>query len=81
MAGVAVPVYQEFWTDKRSSFKTEYKAIISTHPDAAPSMQQLFKVLCDIEDLGSYTSVSVGESEEWAVIINSAEDNRENYLV
>jgi hypothetical protein len=42
-------------------------------------MQQLFKVLCDIEDLASYTSASVGESEEWVTIISSAEDNRENY--
>jgi hypothetical protein len=56
MAGVPVPAYQPFRTDKRSSLKTEYKAIINTHPDAAPSMQQLFKVLCGIEDLASYTS-------------------------
>jgi hypothetical protein len=74
MAGVPVPAYQQFQTDKRSSLKTEYKAIINTHPDAAPSMQQLFKVLCAIEDLASYTLV---ESE--ATIISSAEDNRESY--
>jgi hypothetical protein len=35
--------------------------------------------LCDIEDLSSYTPALAGESEEWAAIIGSAEDNRENY--
>jgi hypothetical protein len=50
--------------DKRSSFKTEYNTIVGTYPDAAASMQQLFKVLCAIEDLASYTSASVGESKE-----------------
>jgi hypothetical protein len=42
-------------------------------------MQQLFKVLCAIEDLASYTPASVGESEEWAAIVSSAEDNHESY--
>jgi hypothetical protein len=55
MAGVPVPVYQQH---KRSSLKTECKAIIST--------QQLFKVLRDIQALASYTPLSVEESEEWA---------------
>jgi hypothetical protein len=70
MAGVPVPAYQQLWMDKRSSLKTECKAIVSTHSDAAPSLQQLFKVLCAIEDLAS---------KEWTAIISSAEDNRENY--
>jgi hypothetical protein len=39
-------------------------------------MQQLFKVLCDIGDLAGYTPASVGESEEWAAIVRSAEDNK-----
>jgi hypothetical protein len=37
------------------------------------------KVLCDTENLASNTPVSVGESEEWAAIISSAENNRETY--
>jgi hypothetical protein len=44
-------------------------------------MQQLSKVLCDIEDLASYTPASVGESEKWAAIVSAAEDNRESYSV
>jgi hypothetical protein len=64
MAYVPVPAYQQFWTDKRSSLKTEYSQINGTHPDAAAPMQQLFKVLCEIGDLAKYTPSSVGESEQ-----------------
>jgi hypothetical protein len=31
MAGVPVPAYQQFWTDKRISLKTEYKDITSKY--------------------------------------------------
>jgi hypothetical protein len=44
-------------------------------------MKQLFKVLCDIEDLAGYIPASVSESEEWAAIVRAAEDNRESYYV
>jgi hypothetical protein len=39
----------------------------------------LFKVLCDLEDLASYTPLSVGQSEDWANITSSAEENRGNF--
>jgi hypothetical protein len=39
MAGLPVPAYQQFWTDKRLSLKTEYKFIANKYPDAAPTMQ------------------------------------------
>jgi hypothetical protein len=79
MADVPVPAYQELWTDKWSSLTNEYKDITNKYPCAAPSINQLLKVLCDIENLASYTPVSVGESEEWTAIISLAEDNRETY--
>jgi hypothetical protein len=79
MAGVTVLAYHQFWTDRRSSLKSEYKAIISTYPNASSSMQQLLKSMSDVEDLASYTPASVGESKEWATIISSAEENRKNY--
>jgi hypothetical protein len=79
MAGVPVPAYQQFWTEKRSTLKTAYSEIVDKHPDAAASMNQLYKVLCEIEDLASFTPAPVGESGEWAAIVSSAEDNRENH--
>lgn len=42
-------------------------------------MKLLFMVLCDIEGLAGYISISVGESVEWAALISSAEENRLNY--
>jgi hypothetical protein len=49
-----------------SFLKPEYKVVIGMYHDAAPSMQQLLKVLGDVEDLASYTPASVGENKEWA---------------
>jgi hypothetical protein len=79
MAGVPVPAYEQFWTDQRSSLKAEYSEIVGRHPDAAVAIQQVFQVLCDIEDLASFTPASVGESGKWDAIVSSAEDNRESY--
>jgi hypothetical protein len=79
MASVPVPSYKQFWTDKRLLLNTQYKDLANTYPDATPSIQQLLKVLCDIENLANSTPMSVGESKEWAAIISSAEDNQEDY--
>jgi hypothetical protein len=79
MAGVPVPAYKQFWTDKRLSLNTQCKDIASKYPDATPSIQQLLKVLCDTENLANSTPILVGESKEWAAIFSSAEDNREDY--
>jgi hypothetical protein len=79
MAGRPVPGYHQYWTDMRASLKTAHKELLKSHPDATASMEQLFKVLCDIEDVASFTPAKVGESEEWAAIVRSAEDNRESF--
>jgi hypothetical protein len=42
-------------------------------------MKLLFKFVCDIEDLAGFTPASVGQNEEWAAIINSADEIRKNY--
>jgi hypothetical protein len=47
--------------------------IANKYPDAAPTIQQLLKVLCGIENLGNPTS------KEWAAITSSAQDTREDY--
>jgi hypothetical protein len=76
MAGVLTPAYQQFCS---LALKTEYKNIVNGHPDAAICMQHLHKVLCDIVALAGCTPASVGESEEWAAVVRSAEDNRESF--
>jgi hypothetical protein len=76
MEGVPVLAYQQFWADKRASLEREFQNSGKTHPDAVPSMQHLFKVLCGLEALSGCIPRPVDESEEWA-----AEDNLESYSV
>jgi hypothetical protein len=75
MAGVPAPTYQQFWTDRQTLLTNETKGLINKYSNAALSVHQLLKVLCDIENLASDTPVSVNESEEWAAVISSEEDN------
>jgi hypothetical protein len=39
----------------------------------------LFKIYCDIEDVASFTPATIGESAEWAAIVNTTEENRDSY--
>jgi hypothetical protein len=79
MADVPVPGCQKFWTDKRGALKAEYQLLVAKYPDAEAQLKQLFKILCDIEDVAGHTPVSVEESVEWTSIVNTAEDNRASY--
>jgi hypothetical protein len=79
MADIPVPGYQAFWLDKRKALKTEHKRLLSQSPDADAQLKQLFKVLCDIEDVAGYTPASVGNSDQWSYIVNAAEDNKQNF--
>jgi hypothetical protein len=71
MAAVPVPGYQAYWTDKRQTLKSEYQQLVAQFPDADAQLKQLFKLLCDIEDVAGYTSASVGDSKEWSSIVNA----------
>jgi hypothetical protein len=79
MAGVPVPVCQQFCAYKRSSLQDEHQNLVKMYPDAASPLKLIFKVTCDIEDLAGCTPASVGESVEWATIVSQAEENRANY--
>jgi hypothetical protein len=59
--------------------KSEYLKLIGQFPYADAQMKQLFKVIRDIEEMARYTSASVGESEQWSSIVNTAEENRQNF--
>jgi hypothetical protein len=79
MADVPVPGYQAFWTEKRVTLKSEYRQLLGQFPDADAQLKQLFKVVCDIEDVAGYTPASVGESQEWSAIVNTADENKQNF--
>jgi hypothetical protein len=78
MADIPVPGYQSFWTNQRSTLKSEYHRSIGQFPDVDTQLKQLFKVLGDIEDVTGHTPASVGDSEQWSAITNSVE-NRRNF--
>jgi hypothetical protein len=59
--------------------KSEYQQLIGQFPDADAQLKQLLKVIRDIEEVARYTPASVGESEQWSTIVNTAEENRPNF--
>jgi hypothetical protein len=52
---------------------------MNKYPEAGTMVQQVHKVLSDIEILTGCTPTKVGESSEWTTIVNSAEENRANF--
>jgi hypothetical protein len=59
--------------------QSEYPAFIEKYPDTDTQYRQLFKVLCTIEDVASYTPTTVGESAEWTAVVSTMEVNWTNY--
>jgi hypothetical protein len=64
MANVPMPGYYAYWAEQRETLKSEYRQLLGQFPDADAQLKQLFKVLCDIEDVAGYTPAPVGESEK-----------------
>jgi hypothetical protein len=52
---------------------------MNKYPEAASVVQQVDKVLNDIEILARCTPAKVGESSQWTSIVNSVEENRANF--
>jgi hypothetical protein len=66
-----VPGYQAFWTIKRKRLKVEYQKLVGQHAEADSPLKQLFRVLCDMEDMAGYTPAAVAESHNWISIVNT----------
>jgi hypothetical protein len=71
--------YHIFWTKERALLKSEFETLVEQNPGADAQVKELFKVQSDIEDVAGNTPASVGESEEWVIIVNTAEETGENY--
>jgi hypothetical protein len=61
MADVPMPGYQSFWTNQRSTSKSEYHRLIGQFSDADTRLKQPFKVMDDIENVAGHIPASVGE--------------------
>jgi hypothetical protein len=79
MAGFPVLGYQAFWAEDRASLQAEYEEIKKQYPDAETQYRRLFDILCDMEDVASFTPAAVGESAKWVAIVSAPDDNRANY--
>jgi hypothetical protein len=65
MADVPVPGFRKYWTQKLAS-------------EAASVVQQVHKVLSDIEILAGCTRSKVGESSPWTAVVK---ENRANLCI
>jgi hypothetical protein len=79
MADIPVPGYQTFLKTARESIRSEFERLVGLHPDAEEQLRQLYKILCDIEDVAGYTPASVGESEQSASNVSTMEEIRANF--
>jgi hypothetical protein len=75
MAKAPTPGYQAFWAKKCTALQSDYHAVKGQIPDGDAQYRQLFKVLCTIEDTARFTPAKLGESPEWATIVEAAEEN------
>jgi len=79
MAGVPVSEFEKHWQHECQCLKEEYKDIIKLHPDAADTIEQVYKVLGDIVALAGCTPASVGESEAWSHIVKATKVDRTEF--
>jgi hypothetical protein len=64
MAVVIKPEFREYWRQMLSSLKSQCHDITNKYPEAASVMQQVHKVISDIEILAKCTPAKVGKSSE-----------------
>jgi hypothetical protein len=68
------PGFWKYWRQALSSLKSESHVIKNKFPEAASIVQQVHKVISDIEILAKCTPARVGESSQWTTIVNNAEN-------
>jgi hypothetical protein len=62
MAGVPVPGFRKYWTQKVASLKSQCHAITKKYPAAASVVQQVHEALSDIENLPSVRRLKWGKA-------------------
>jgi hypothetical protein len=79
MSDVPVPGFRNYWTQKLVPLKPECHAIMNKYREAVSVVQQVHKVLSDIEKRAGCTPAEVGGNSEWTSALNSAERSRPNF--
>jgi hypothetical protein len=80
MADVPVPGLRQYWTQNLASLKSECHAMTNKYPEAASVVQQVCKVLSDIENLSGCTPTKVGESSSKMSVLKLRCNKRSAYM-
>jgi hypothetical protein len=75
MEDVPEPGFRKYWGQELSSLKYECHAITNEYPEASSVVQQVHKVLSDIEILAKCTPARERDISQWTTILSSAEEN------
>jgi hypothetical protein len=73
MADVPELGFRKYWRQKLSPLKFQCHAITNKYLEAASAVQQIHKILSDIEILAKCTPAKVSESFEWTTIVSAEE--------
>jgi hypothetical protein len=76
MAGITTLDFEFYWHKEVKALRLAYKEVIVSHPEAKEAMEKVYEVLTDIASLAGCTPREVGESKEWACIVEKAEASR-----
>jgi hypothetical protein len=79
MGDVPVTGYQNIFDELTLYTEIRISDTVQQYPEADAQLKQLLKVMDDIEDVARHIPASVGESAEWAAIVNAAEENGASY--
>jgi hypothetical protein len=79
MAYVPELGFRKYWRQDLSTLTSECHATTNKYPEAASVVQQVHKVISDIETLAKCTPARVVESSQRRTIVNSAEENRAKF--
>jgi hypothetical protein len=78
MAGVPALNFEKYWHREIEALKAAYKKVMASHPEAKKAMEKAYEVLTDIAHLAGCAPKEVGESTEWAGIVQKVEASRIN---
>jgi hypothetical protein len=62
MMDVPLLGFWKYWTQKLASLKSECYAIMNRYPEAGYVVQEVYKVLSDLENCAGCTLAEVGEA-------------------
>jgi hypothetical protein len=69
--------YEDYWKRELESLRTESKDLINESPEARDVIERVLNTLDDIVSLASCTPTTVGQSQEWAGIVSTAQEDKE----